>query len=69
MKDRLIKGKFQFKSKESAVIGRGIAKKLNLKVGDSFHIVLPKVDKEENFQKKQARLYVEGILDMGFHDF
>ncbi len=69
LKKRLIAGAFHLKDRQSAVIGRGIAKKFKLKPGDFFHIVIPKMDSRGSFQNKHQKLYVEGILDLGFHDF
>ena len=66
---RLLSGSIRLVDQKSAVIGRGLAKKFELKVGDSFHIVIPKVDSEGAFQTKHQSFYVEGILDLGFHDF
>ncbi len=67
LKGRLIRGAFHLKHPDSALIGRGLAVKFRLKPGDYFHIVIPKMS--EGFQSRQKKLYVEGILDLGFHDF
>ena len=67
LKGRLIRGAFHLKNPDSAIIGRGLAVKFGLKPGDYFHIVIPKMSK--GFQSQQQKLYVEGILDLGFHDF
>ena len=69
LKKRLLSGSIQLVDHKAAVIGRGLAKKFKLKTGDSFHIVMPKVDSEGSFQNKHQTFYVEGILDFGFHDF
>lgn len=69
LKKRLITGSLNLKDPNSAVIGRGVAKRFNLKPGDSFHIVIPKTDTKGSFEKKYKNLYVEGVLDFGFHDF
>ncbi|MYE07617.1 MAG: hypothetical protein F4X95_02555, partial [Oligoflexia bacterium] len=69
LKSRLIKGTFDLKDEKAALIGRGVAKKFNLNPGDDFHIVLPKMSPDGSFQNKHQQLYVEGILDMGFHGF
>lgn len=69
LKNRLIKGSFNLKNKNAAVIGRGVAKKFKLKIGDTFNIVIPKMDPQGMFQKTYIQLYVEGVLDLGFHNF
>ena len=69
LKKRLIAGRFDLQNPRSALIGRGATKKFNLKPGDVFYVVVPRADKQGDFHKKQARLYVAGVLDMGFHDF
>ena len=69
LKKRLIAGAFHLKDQKAAIIGRGVAKRFKLKPGDFFHIVIPKMDSEGAFQNKHQKLYVEGVLDLGFHDF
>lgn len=69
LRKRLLSGTLQLKDQQSAVIGRGIAKKFNLKPGDFFHIVVPKMDAKGSFHNKYRKLYVEGVLDFGFHAF
>ncbi len=69
LRKKLIAGDLQLKDQNSAVIGRGIAKKFNLKPGNFFHIVVPKMDSEGSFQNKYKKLFVQGVLDLGFHDF
>ena len=67
--ERLLTGSFELKNVESTLVGRDIAKKFNLKPGDSFHVVLPDMSPSENFQRKHQTFYVEGIVDFGFYDF
>ena len=69
LKKRLIAGTFHLKDQKAAIIGRGIAKRFRLKPGDFFHIVVPNMDSEGSFKNKHRKLYVEGVLDLGFHDF
>ena len=69
LKKRLITGEVKLQGPKSALIGRGVASKFKLKPGDFFHIVFPKFNKEGSFQKKHQSLYVEGVLDFGFHNF
>ncbi len=67
--ERLLTGSFELKDFNSAVIGKDIAKKFNLKPGDSFHVVLPDMGQSESFQRKHQTFYVEGVVDFGFYDF
>lgn len=69
LKKRLIAGTLDLTDQKAAVIGRGIAKQFKLKPGDTFHIVIPKVDSNGVFQNTHQDFYVEGVLDLGFHDF
>lgn len=69
LKKRLIAGDFHLKDREAAVIGKGVAQRFKLKPGDFFHIIIPKMDSKGAFQNQHRQLYVEGILDLGFHDF
>ncbi len=69
LRKRLIAGALHLKNQQSSVIGRGIAKKFNLNPGDFFHIVVPEMDSKGSFQNKYRKLYVEGVLDFGFHAF
>ena len=69
LKKRLLSGSIELVNHKAAVIGRGLAKKFKLKTGDFFHIVIPKADSEGSFQSKHQSFYVEGVLDLGFHDF
>jgi lipoprotein-releasing system permease protein len=54
-----------------AVIGLGLAKNLNLQVGEDFRIVLPlKNDLDPNqFRRKIGVFRVTGILDLGKYDY
>ena len=67
--ERLLTGSFELKNIESTLIGRDIARKFNLKPGDSFHVVLPNMSPSESFQRKHQTFYVEGVVDFGFYDF
>ncbi len=66
---RLVEGAFQLNNKKSAVVGRSLAKKWNIKPGDVFHVVLPKKSAKGKFHKTYRELTLEGIVDLGFHDF
>ena len=72
---RLIKGKFDFTKDEDgiagAVVGKGIAQKFSLKVGDRFKVVLPnlKVGDLTVGSRKLVTLNVRGVVDLGRHDY
>ena len=66
---RLVEGLFHLNKKKSAIIGRSLARKWNIKPGDVFHVVLPKKNPRGEFHKIYKELTVEGIVDLGFHDF
>jgi len=68
LQKHLIDGSMQLNSRRSAIIGRGIAKKWQLKIGDSFHVIIPIIDASGISQTASQDLYVEGILDVGFHE-
>jgi lipoprotein-releasing system permease protein len=54
-----------------AVIGMGLARNLNLKVGDEFRIVLPLKDdlNPNQFRRKIGTFKVTGILDLGKDEY
>jgi len=73
IKKRLVDGKppgliegFDKDQDLRAWIGKGIAKKFDLKVGDSFKAVLPITDgiDPNSFKRKIANFKVEGVLDL-----
>ncbi len=69
LQNRLVAGSLQLKDSSAAVIGRGLAKKWQLKIGDRFHLVVPKVEGSGRPRSLIRDLYVEGILDLGFYEF
>lgn len=69
LQNRLVDGSLQLNDSSAAVIGRGLAKKWRLKVGDRFHLVVPKVEGSGRPRSLSRDLYVEGILDLGFYEF
>jgi lipoprotein-releasing system permease protein len=74
IKNRLTAGEFSLVPEAgaaAALIGKGLAKKHGLKIGDRFRVVLPvssEVDKGK-VKPRISRFYVTGILDLGRHDF
>ncbi|PIS12009.1 MAG: ABC transporter permease, partial [Bdellovibrio sp. CG10_big_fil_rev_8_21_14_0_10_47_8] len=79
MQKRLIDGKFQLKALEDgktekvdqALIGRGLAAQMDLKVGDRFRLVLPlrnDLDPSQ-FRRKLGTFQVSGVLDLGKYEY
>lgn len=74
---RLIDGKFDIsfvnasESVSNAVIGMGLAKDLDLQLGEEFRVVLPlKNDLDPNrFRRKIGVFKVTGILDLGKYEY
>lgn len=54
-----------------ALIGKGIATKMGLKVGDTFRVVVPVADgiDPSKFQRKVGQFKVQGILDLGKYEW
>ena len=74
IRSRVIQGKFDFTAVDGrsvAMIGKGIAKKFNLKVNDEFKIVLPSPSKQSatDFSPKVTSFKVGGILDLGKNEY
>ena len=74
LESRLVQGAFDFSSSDnipSALVGKGIAKRFDLKIGDVFKVVMPIGDEfnTESFKPKLQRLRLKGILDIGRHDY
>ena len=66
IKKRLIQGSMTLQNPSYAVIGRGLAQKQQLKPGDDFYLVIPKAASPG--VSHNQKLYVEGVIDLGFHD-
>ncbi len=74
IRSRVILGEFKFSSSDGvavALIGKGIAKKFSLKLGDEFKIVLPSPSKQSatDFSPKVRIFKVGGVLDLGKNDY
>ncbi len=74
IRSRVIQGAFSFPATDGApiaMIGKGIAKKFSLKVGDEFKIVLPSPSKQSatDFSPKVKTFKVGGILDLGKNEY
>lgn len=54
-----------------ALVGKGLAKKMNLQVGDRFSVVVPVADTVDpsKFQRRMGQFQVQGILDLGKYDW
>ncbi|MGZ3772634.1 MAG: FtsX-like permease family protein [Pseudobdellovibrionaceae bacterium] len=54
-----------------ALIGKGLASKMNLKIGDKFRVVVPVADAVDpsKFQRRMGEFQVQGILDLGKYDW
>lgn len=54
-----------------ALIGKNLAAKLNLKVGDVFRVVVPVADAIDpsKFQRRVGAFKIQGVLDLGKHDW
>lgn len=72
---RLISGKSDLKMQADelpgAMIGKGLARKLNLKIGDTLSVVIPVADGYEasSFARKLGKIHITGILDLGKNDY
>jgi lipoprotein-releasing system permease protein len=75
LKDRLVAGKFDLSpsgdDEPKALIGKGIAKKFGLKVGDVFRIVVPLANEYQaaSFRPKLGKFRITGIVNFGRYDF
>jgi lipoprotein-releasing system permease protein len=75
LKARLVEGSVAMEQSDPeappALIGKGIAGKFNLKIGDTFRLVvpLPGEFQSSNFRPKLGKFTVTGIINFGRHDF
>lgn len=73
LKNRVIAGKFDL-SKDGdtprALVGKGIQKKYQLKVGDHFQVVLPSPSSTSNtFSPRVQKFVLAGVLDLGKDEY
>lgn len=63
--------KIQSDELPGAMIGKGLARKLNIAVGDTLSVVIPVADGYEasSFARKLGKVHVTGILDLGKNDY
>ncbi|MEK2644994.1 ABC transporter permease [Bdellovibrio sp. BCCA] len=54
-----------------ALVGKGLANKMGLKVGDKFRVVVPVADAVDpsKFQRRVGQFQVQGILDLGKYEW
>jgi lipoprotein-releasing system permease protein len=59
------------KEKPQAAIGKELAKKFNLKIGDMFNVIVPRMDSinSQSFNPKRLQIQVASILDFGKFDY
>ncbi len=72
--NRVTSGQFAFKKNnmDAAMIGNVLSKKLNLEVGDTFQVVVPRTGNsvlEGSFAPQSRNFYLAGILDLGKYDY
>lgn len=73
-KKRLLSGSTELQGEgevPGALIGKNLAHKLNLRVGDDFRVVVPVADAVDpsNFQRRVGVFRIQGILDLGKYDW
>ncbi len=74
LRSRLVDGEFDlgyFDDRPNALIGKGLAEKFNLKVGDVFRVVTPQNNSydHEKFRARPQSFNVKGILSLGRYDY
>ncbi len=74
LRSRLREGSLQLESSEElprAFVGTVLAKRLGLKIGDTFQLVVPRPNpvKEYDFSPRLKKFALGAILDMGKYDF
>lgn len=73
-KSRILSGSTDLRGEgdvPAALIGKNLANKSGLKVGDDFRVVVPVADAVDpsSFQRRVGAFRVQGILDLGKHDW
>ncbi|MCB0391252.1 MAG: ABC transporter permease [Bdellovibrionales bacterium] len=74
LKKRILEGQFNLGFKDdypNALIGKGLAKKFNIKIGDTFRVVMPQSTgyNREQFRPRSQKFNLVGILDLGRYDY
>lgn len=70
LQKRIVKGKWDL-SKNNVVLGKEIAKRMGLKVGDQIKVVVPKPSKtkSDRFKPQLTRARVSGLIDLGKFEY
>lgn len=70
LKKRLIKGKWP-SSSEHILIGKELAKQMDIKIGDTLKVVVPMPSKvnSNQFQPKLTEVRLSGIMDFGKYEY
>lgn len=71
---RIIAGEYRFPHDDDVmgvVVGKGFAQNFDLKVGDTFRLVMPIANdlKPVDFKRKMGRFKITGIVDLGKHQY
>lgn len=74
VRSRVIAGEFDFEPKNglpAALVGKALAKKFDLKVGQPFKVVIPTLSKSDStsFSPKIQTYRLAGVLDLGKADY
>lgn len=74
LKNRVREGSFELGEKDGvplALVGKGLARKFDLKVGDEFRVVVPLVSELDpnSFRRKVGVFRVQAVLDLGKYEF
>ncbi len=74
LQSRLVSGQFDLGYTDdlpNALVGKDLAKKFNLKIGDRFRVVIPQSTgyNSEQFRAKSQRFRLVGTLDLGRYDY
>ena len=67
---RKVDGKFQKENQiKKALLGKALAKKYQLEIGDIFKLIVPQKESNHRFSPQFMTLQVNGLLDYGVHDY
>lgn len=74
LSNRLTAGEISFHADDSSagvLLGKGLAQKLGLSVGDTFKVVVPIADPIDpsRFTRRMGKFRINGILDLGKYDW
>lgn len=71
LQKRIITGEWVSPKEKTIVLGKEVAKRMNISVGDQINIVVPKPSKtnSSNFQPKLTKVSVAGLIDLGKFEY